>query len=157
MKTSLFLLLLFVPALAMATEKSPFEELVELYENSEAQSLDAGLEENKEIELQGKCFYYEKPNKPEDFFLIIERETTGEKCTNYGSLFGDKKPYCEESETKITINYASTTTAGNEIINLTGMQTYKFVNYNGNNVLLEKGHFSSSRKRVLTICYYTQE
>lgn len=157
MKNLSFYLLaaLFVPALAMATEKSPFEKLVELYENSEAQPLKAGLEENKKIRLQGKCFYYDEPSKPVDFSLTIEYETLGKKCTGYGSLFGDdKKPYCEELGTRITINRDSATTAGNEIIDSSGQQTYKYINYNGDKFLLKKDYLSSSREMVLKLCYY---
>ena len=156
----LALALVMIPAATLATETeseqaSIFEELVELYDNSEAQTVYFRFERRfifarkKHLIIEGVCYSSYAPNTPIQTPLLVERVKEGELCTSHGSLYPDRPDYCK-SDIKYRINKGILSMVEEGDDGVSGPY-YKLINHNNAKYFLERNKNNSSVSRI---CYY---
>ena len=142
---ALGLLLAFVgatPITAMATEQTAFDELLELYENSEEADVDLKFSLLKymgfyRIALNGICYSNHIPDTPNKARVMIKKKP----CTpSHGQLFDNSESYCPQPFID-----------DHSIDDSDPARTFKYIHHEGQNFLLEK---MASSDGVEKICHY---
>ena len=112
------------PITAMATEQTAFDELVDLFENSEKVDVKLRFSSLKlrgfhRIALYGTCYWDRSPDKPSDSIVIIKKKPCRQK------LFGsNREDYCPKPFVEGNLLHDG--------------RTFKYIRHEGVDFLLEK-------------------